>query len=146
GAFAQLIEQHGDLRDPRVATAYLLLGDLYERVGRGERAVRTWKAGVARFPDSAPLLEKLDAQGPDAALPAQQPGDARPPPGPEVGVVAPGSRLAVPAPTYALAPIVVESGGYSMEDVRAATRLSRVDVYTLPGGTADVLQAFQAMP
>jgi len=47
---------------------------------------------------------------------------------------------------YHLDPIVVEAGGYSMGDPRTATRLERTEVYTMPGGTADVLQAFQAMP
>jgi vitamin B12 transporter len=49
-------------------------------------------------------------------------------------------------PGYTLDPIVVEAGGYSMEDPRTATRLSRTEVYTMPGGTADVLQVFQTLP
>ena len=40
-------------------------------------------------------------------------------------------------------PELVEASGYSMDDTRTATRLSKVEVYTLPGGTADVLHAFQ---
>lgn len=127
-AFSRLIELHGDLRDQRVATAYLLLGELYARTGRDGDAARAWAAGASRFPDHPGLGEKANDPGPDAAL------------------IPPGPRNAAPPLAYTLEPIVVESGGYSMDDVRAATRLSRTDVYTLPGGAADVLQAFQAMP
>ena len=37
-------------------------------------------------------------------------------------------------------------GGYAMDDARPQASLSRIDVYTAPGGTADILQVFQMMP
>jgi vitamin B12 transporter len=68
--------------------------------------------------------------------------DARAAEGEEAAGGAPAPAL----PGYTLDPIVVEAGGYSMEDPRTATRLSRTEVYTMPGGTADVLQVFQTLP
>jgi hypothetical protein len=47
---------------------------------------------------------------------------------------------------YELPPLVVEVSTYSVDDPRAATRLSKVDVYTMPGGTADIFQVFQTLP
>jgi vitamin B12 transporter len=53
-----------------------------------------------------------------------------------------GGGAAVP---FVLPPLVVE-GGNRLDDARSATSLRRVDVLTTPGGTADVMQAFQTAP
>jgi vitamin B12 transporter len=119
-ALSRLIEQHGAVADPRIATAYLVLGNLYERTGRSEDAARTWSAGARQFPDHMELRQKAGSREP---VPVQD-GAAR----------------------HDLQPIVVEASGYSMDDTRTATRLTKLEVYTLPGGTADVLHAFQTMP
>jgi vitamin B12 transporter len=42
--------------------------------------------------------------------------------------------------------LAVVAGGYHVDDARGGSALSRIDVYTTPGGTADVLQVFQTMP
>lgn len=134
-AFERLLAQHGEKRDERVATAYYYLGELYDRVDRAGEAATAWRLGAERFPEYEPLQEKVEALGPGS-----QPG------APGVGAASP-SELGTPAePQYRLDPIVVEASGYSMEDPRTATRLGRLDVYTLPGGTADVLQTFKTMP
>jgi hypothetical protein len=141
-AFSLVIEQHGDGPDPRVATAYLFLGELYERTGRRDDAASTWAAGAQRFPEHAGLREKAGSGGGGERQPAVDAAELQP----DAAVGTTNPPLVPGPPRYDLQPIVVEASGYSMEDSRSATRLRRVDVYTLPGGTADVLQAFQTMP
>ena len=135
--FERLLAEHGQRDDPRVAMAYLRLGELYDRTGREGEAATAWRLGAERFPDHEPLQEKAASLGS----------------GPGSGSSISGSpdrwspgRGGFGGPRYRLDPIVVEASGYSMEDPRTATRLSRVEVYTLPGGTADVLQTFKTMP
>ncbi|HEU4453459.1 MAG TPA: hypothetical protein VFR81_10375, partial [Longimicrobium sp.] len=41
---------------------------------------------------------------------------------------------------------VVADGGNRLDDTRSGTSLRRLDVLTTPGGTADVMHAFQTMP
>lgn len=131
----RLLAQHGERQDPRVAMAYYYLGELYERVDRSGEAATAWRMGAERFPGYEPLQEKVEALGP-----GPQPG------APGAWAASPSEGTPAVEPQYRLDRIVVEASGYSMEDPRTATRLSRLDVYTLPGGTADVLQMFKTMP
>jgi vitamin B12 transporter len=123
-----LVRQQGDAAQPHFADTYLYLGDLYRRTGREADALEMWRRGAALFPDDAELRARVEgrtsgagAQGAVAA--AGQEG---------------GAPLALPA-------LVVE-GGTRMDDTRSAVALTRVDVLTTPGGTADVMQAFQTGP
>ena len=132
----RLLAEHGERSDPRVAMAYLYLGELYERTGREGEAATAWRLGAERFPEYEPLQAKAESLGPPPAAGSSAPDSSG------QGTPIPGSG----EPRYRLDPIVVEASGYSMEDPRTATRLSKLEVYTLPGGTADVLQTFKTMP
>lgn len=118
---------------PPMATVYLFLGDVYIRKGRKDDAIAVWRSGMEMFParkaEFEERLKKFARDAPKLHIP-QAP---EPPNG--VGVV------------YDIAPIVVEAGKFSVDDTRGGTSsLKRMDVVTMPGGTADVLQVFQAMP
>jgi vitamin B12 transporter len=128
-AFERVIADHGDRDDGRVATSYELLGELYRQAGRAGEAATAWRLGAEKFPAHEGLRSRVDS------LP-------EPPSDPDAGT---GLDLDSGL-VYTLEPIVVEASGYSMEDPRTATRLTKLDVYTLPGGTADVMQTFRAMP
>jgi vitamin B12 transporter len=150
-AFERLLEAHGSRDDPRVAAAYYYLGQLYERAGREESAASTWRAGSARFPDHEGLREKAGTSGragskESAAVTADGGEAGGGAPDQPTTVAGAGEQPGGSTPVYRLDPIVVEASGYSMEDPRTATRLTKLDVYTLPGGTADVLQTFKTMP
>jgi len=45
------------------AETHLFLGNLYQQTGKGEKALETWKNGLALYPDSKSLAEKLKALG-----------------------------------------------------------------------------------
>lgn len=139
--FERLIADHpseGDGRDAgrdgTIARAYLYLGDLYERTRRTEDARATWRSGAGRFPEFLPLASKPTA------------GTRSTPDPPGSGGSGPTPNEGADQAVYDLPGIVVEAGGYSMDDPRTATRLTKMEVYTMPGGTADVLQTFQTMP
>jgi vitamin B12 transporter len=146
----RLVAEHGGegdgrsgARDAAVATAYLYLGLLHERGGRRGEALGVWREGSRRFPGHGALAERAGEVGGDAAD-----GGGAPAPGGEgTGVSAPPhpGRGGDDRP-YVLAPIVIEAGGYSLDDPRSATRVTRMEVYQMPGGAADVLQVFQSMP
>jgi vitamin B12 transporter len=123
-----LLRQQGGAAQPHFADTYLYLGDLYRRTGREADALDVWRRGAALFPAHAELRARL---GSGAAGAAAQ------------GAVAEAGREG--GTPLALAPLVVE-GGTRMDDTRSAVALTRVDVLTTPGGTADVMQAFQAGP
>ena len=134
--FETLIEQQGERTDfPEMAGPYAYLGDLYVRVGRPADARAVWERGAALFPSDERLAERLrgnNAEGDEGAGPA---GDA-----------APGDEAAR-AIDYEMEPLVVEvDAGYTMDDTRPRATLSKIDVYTAPGGTADILQVFQMLP
>ena len=122
---------------PPMATVYVFLGDAYMRKGRRDDAVAAWRWGLENFPvrktDFETRLKKVGAIA-DVPGPVNDPGSSpRPRP--------------VTAPVYDIAPIVVEAGKFSVDDTRGGSAsLKRLDVVTMPGGTADVLQVFQAMP
>lgn len=106
-------------------------------LGRRGDAIREFERLLADHPDSRdPRLAIAHVYLGELRERAARPDDAAA--SPAVGSSA--------APDYRLEPIVVEAGGYSMDDPRTATRLSKMEVYTMPGGTADVLQVFQTMP
>lgn len=149
-AFETLLEHHGAVRDPRIADAYLFLGNLYERTRQLDRAQRTWDAGAARFPEHAGLKAKVRTHDPppaSARMPGRsRPGQTGPDSVPQDSLARRTERGTTDAPRHDFAPIIVEAGSYSIEDARTATRITRLEVYTLPGGAADVLQSFQTMP
>ncbi|HJR53435.1 MAG TPA: hypothetical protein VJ982_06950 [Gemmatimonadota bacterium] len=126
--FETLLAQQGERADfPEMAGPWVYLGDLYARVGREADARATWEHGAALFPDDTALAERL--AGADAA---PQSGD---------------TSAATPEVDYDMEPLVARvEGGYAMDDARPQASLSRIDVYTAPGGTADILQVFQMMP
>lgn len=133
-AFEHVIAHHGRVDDPRVATSYDLLGELYAAAGRRGEAAAVWREGAERFPEHEGLRGRVNL------LPPLAPATTTPPTGRSD---APVTEDASP---HRMDPIVVEAGGYSMDDPRTATRISRLEVYTLPGGTADVLHTFRTLP
>jgi vitamin B12 transporter len=126
----RLLRDHGDGTDAVIASTYLHLGELYERQGRTAMSARTWRRGAERFPSHAGLREKAGSTGDPAGDPSPRPQRAADP----------------PATAHALPPIHVAVSTYSVDDPRAATRVSKLEVYTMPGGTADVFQTFQTLP
>ena len=126
--FETLLAQQGERTDfPDMAGPFVYLGDLYARVGRQADARATWERGAALFPDDVTLAERLG--GPSGAA------------APE------GDSSAAPAVDYDMEPLVARvEGGYAMDDAHPQASLSRLDIYTAPGGTADILQVFQMMP
>ena len=119
-----LLRQQGDAAQPNFAETYLYLGDLYRRAGRADDATATWRRGAVLFPSDARFAQKLGTGGTASAAPPAARDSNR---------------------VVALEAITVE-GGTRMDDTRSAVALKRVDVLTTPGGTADVMQAFQTSP
>ncbi|HEX2077178.1 MAG TPA: hypothetical protein VHG08_05700, partial [Longimicrobium sp.] len=122
-----LLRQQGDVAQPHFANTYLYLGDLYRRSGREADAAALWRRGAALFPSDARFAEKLGGSAGGSAAAG-------------TGTAARDSGKVV-----RMEAITVE-GGTRMDDTRSAVALTRVDVLTTPGGTADVMQAFQAAP
>lgn len=120
-----LLRQQGDGAQPHFAETYLYLGDLYRRASRADDATAIWRRGAALFPADPRFAQKLGTGG-GAALAAP-------------------SALRDSSRTVVMEAITVE-GGTRMDDTRSAVALKRVDVLTTPGGTADVMQAFQTSP
>ncbi|HEX6064496.1 MAG TPA: TonB-dependent receptor [Longimicrobiales bacterium] len=121
---------------PPLATVYLYLGDAYLRKGRKDDAVAAWRFGQEMFPTrKTEFEERLKKAG--AAADVQEEATTA------VTAVSPPRKS---APVYDVAPIIVEAGRFSVDDTRGGASLKRMDVVTMPGGTADVLQVFQAMP
>lgn len=119
-----LLRQQSGAAQPHFAETYLYLGDLYRRAGRADEAAALWRRGAALFPADARFGEKLGGgSGAAQAAPAARASN----------------RVVV------LEAITVE-GGTRMDDTHSAVALKRVDVLTTPGGTADVMQAFQTSP
>jgi vitamin B12 transporter len=119
---------------PPMATVYLYLGDVYMRKGRKDDAIAAWRWGQDMFPArKAEFTERLKKVGAAADLPQADSLKGAPTPS--------------AAPVYKVDAIVVEAGRFSVDDTRGGSAsLKRMDVVTMPGGTADVLQVFQAMP
>jgi tetratricopeptide (TPR) repeat protein len=139
--FETLLQQQGERADfPDMAAPYVYLGDLYVRVGRPDDARTVWERGAALFPDDSDLAERLAGADPADAAATDS-------------TAAGGARSGDPDSTgarevdYSMEPLVARAdGGYAMDDTRPQASLTRIDVYTAPGGTADILQVFQMMP
>jgi vitamin B12 transporter len=119
-----LLRQQGDGVQPHFANTYLYLGDLYHRGGRADDAAALWRRGAALFPADARFAQKLAGGAGTAAVTAAERDSSR---------------------AVVMGAVTVE-GGTRMDDTRSAVALKRVDVLTTPGGTADVMQAFQTAP
>jgi len=125
-----LVQQQGDTARSSFALPHLSLGDAYKRKGETARAEAVWRRALEIFPNDARFYGRLGIAPP-----------------PEGGAPAGGPRAAgqQPTKTVALEAIVVQ-GGSRMNDTQRGTNLRRVDVVTTPGGTADLMQAFQTQP
>ena len=140
--FERLIALHGHRKEiGALAVAYLNLGDLFEKQKKHEQARMTWQRGAELFPDHAELKARVQKPRMEEAAVATTPTSK-----PRSPIPDPRSLPVSPQAQFALRPIVVEAGSYSVEDPRTATSLKRLDVYTAPGGAADMLQVFQMMP
>jgi hypothetical protein len=134
--FERLIAQQGTRVDgPHHVQPYVQLGDLHSAAGRGSAAIQTWRRGLALFPSHPELTARLVAAGmapvPDSSWMA-------------AGTV-PATTPAL-APVYAFAPLRAEAMNHHFQEARAGTTLRRLDIYTMPGGTGEMLQALQSMP
>lgn len=161
--FEQLIAQQGNRADGmQFALPYLQLGDLHSAAGRRSAAVATWRQGLALFPSHPALTARLENAGaaavPDSALltlasppaartdmkPAPARSDTAPSAASDTAPTATTSRATTPV--YAFAPLRAEAMNHQFQETRAGTTLRRLDVYTMPGGTGEMVQALQAMP
>jgi vitamin B12 transporter len=137
--FERLLAQQGRRSDePQYALTFLQLGLLHESTGRRTAAVDVWRRGLALFPGHPQLRSSLEGVGvaaePDSTWLEQEA---------PVPDAAAANQL---APVYAFAPLRAEAANYQFQEARPGTTLKRLDVYTMPGGTAEMLQALQAMP
>jgi vitamin B12 transporter len=136
--FELLIAQQGRQADgPHFALPFLYLGDHHQSAGRKAAAIEVWRRGLAVFPAHADLTARLTAAGVEAvpdSLWLRAPAAARAPVSTQI------------SPVYAFAPLRVEVQNHQFQEARAGATLQRLDVYTMPGGTGDIVQALQAMP
>ncbi len=148
--FERLLAQQGDRADrPVYAQPYLRLGELYVRARRRDDALAVWRRGAALFPAQAEAFGRQLAEhgaaastAPPSDAPSGTPAGA-PAPTPDPAAESPGARPAAPV---GLEGLVVRASGIRMDDRQGGTSLRRLDVLTTPGGTADVMQAFQTVP
>lgn len=165
--FETLIEQQaGRADEPRFALPYAFLGDLYERVDRPEDARAVWAEGAVLFPDDEGLARRLagSSGGVDDASAVGEGADPSGEGAPDDGdagaegdagadeaAARPGAGRAADTladgDTVAMEPMVVRvDAGWAMDDARPSATLRKLDVYTAPGGTADILTVFQMLP
>jgi vitamin B12 transporter len=135
--FERLLAQQGTrVEGPHFALPFLHLGDLHQRAGRTGRAVEIWRRGLALFPAHPALIARLANAGA-----AQEP---------DTSWLAGGRAVATGGDDatriFALAPLRAEAGNHQLHEARGGTTLRRLDVYTMPGGTGEMLQALQALP
>jgi tetratricopeptide (TPR) repeat protein len=58
--FEILIDQQGSLpSDPNHAQTWLLLGNMYQQLGKADQALATWQKGLALFPQNADLAQQI---------------------------------------------------------------------------------------
>jgi hypothetical protein len=132
--FERLLVQQGERADfPEQADPYVYLGDLYERKKRPADALALWQRGARLFPNDARLRQRLERAAVQPPLPSP-PADTTP------------AGNSPPTAAFVLAPLVVEASAYRLDDAKGGAALSSMDVFTTPGGTADVLQVFQTLP
>ncbi|HEX2190898.1 MAG TPA: TonB-dependent receptor [Longimicrobiaceae bacterium] len=138
--FERLIAQQGERGDPPVfAQPYLRLGDLYLRARRRDDALALWRRGAALFPAQAEAFRRKLEENGAATAAAAPPADS---------AAAPVEQAAArpQAPPVGLEGLVVRASGIRMDERQGGTSLRKLDVLTTPGGTADVMQAFQTVP
>jgi tetratricopeptide (TPR) repeat protein len=59
--FKTLIAQQETLPgEPQFAQTYLFLGNMYQQIGEGAKALETWRKGSTLFPESSELLDQLE--------------------------------------------------------------------------------------
>lgn len=123
-----LLGQQGSRADrPEYAQTYLYLGDAYRKLGRTSNARVMYAAGVRLFPQHEALRARAAEAGPPEQGAAVEAATDRPDVTP-------------------LEPLRVESGQAMLESARSATALKRLDVYMMPGGTAEMMQTVGALP
>jgi vitamin B12 transporter len=147
--FERLIAQQGGRADgPHFALPYLQLGDLHSAAGRRSAAIAAWRRGLAVFPSHPALTARLEQAGAPATPDSSQlnAGAARTAPAPVAQTDAAPPIQVHAAPIYAFAPLRAEAMNHQFQETRAGTTLRRLDVYTMPGGTGEMVQALQAMP
>jgi vitamin B12 transporter len=135
--YERLLAQQGRRAEGlHYALPFLHLGDLHTSAGRRGAAIEVWRHGLAVFPEHIELKARLSAAGvdatPDLEWLAQDPPLTT-------------SQYDVPS-VFVFAPLRVEALNHQFQETRASTTLRRLDVYTMPGGTGEMLQALQAMP
>jgi vitamin B12 transporter len=137
----RLIAQQGKrVTGPHEALPFAYLGDRHLAAGHRGAAIETWRRGLALHPHHAALVGRLETAGvaaePDTAwLRAGAP---------TTGAAA--SVADTDGLVYALAPLRIEASNHQFHETRSGTTLRRLDVYTMPGGTGEMLQSLQAMP
>ena len=58
--FEMLIEQQANATPaPNHAQTFLLLGNMYQQLGKADQALATWQRGLALFPDDAELAQQI---------------------------------------------------------------------------------------
>jgi len=58
--FEILIDQQGgSASNPSYAQTWLLLGNMYQQLGKADQALATWQKGLALFPDNAQLAQQI---------------------------------------------------------------------------------------
>jgi vitamin B12 transporter len=95
---------------------------MYARQRRTADAHEVWSRGAALFPGNTQLRARVE------------------------GAVAAGADGAAERPVVTLQEIVVATSGTRIDDPHSGVALRRVDVMTVPGGTADLMHALQTGP
>lgn len=123
-------QQAGRTDPPEFALTWLFLGDAYRKLGRAEDARVAYASGARLFPSHEVLQQRSREAG-----------------SPQVDTLTIGSGLSSDLPpVLALSPLRVEGAQHQMEDARSGTSLKRLDIYTMPGGTGEMLQTLQTLP
>jgi tetratricopeptide (TPR) repeat protein len=123
-------QQNGKSGPAHFALTYLYLGQAYEKTGRANDARVAYAAGARLFPENEELLRRAHAAG--------VPIDS----GTTLSVAPAGDMPTV----HALEPLRVDGAQHQLEAARSGTSLRRIDVYTMPGGTGEMLQTLQTQP
>jgi vitamin B12 transporter len=142
--FENLIARQGARSDQsHYALPFVHLGDLHETGGRRNAAIETWRRGLALFPAHPELRARLTNIGGDVVPDSAWLSTLLAAPPLAAEAMSHGNEL--PA-IIAFAPLRAEAINHHFQEARAGTTLRRLDIYTMPGGTGEMLQALQAMP
>ena len=132
-----LRQQQGNRNDQlHYALTYLYLGDAYKKANRTSDAHAAYAAGARLFPAHAELQQRIREHAPAAVVAVAVDVAVTSNPEPRT----PNPELSV------LKPLRVDAAQHQLEDARSGTSLRRVDVYTMPGGTGEMLQTLQSLP